>query len=131
MTNKRPIAVKAKKDGFMSDGGQFSKKGETYPITKIDCDLSLNKYFSVHTLASDDHLWYFEEPDFNDYFEIIYGEHEEPKIDLQVDKVELGLLFKLVNGNSLSPAEKRELYDLRSHIEKLLHLMDKEILCTT
>lgn len=117
MSNKKPIAVKAKKDGFMSEGGpQFCKKGKTYPI--------VNQYsthgFTISTMESKNHHWNSKMPDFGKYFEIIYGEHKEPKINLQVDKTELGLLFKLVNGNSLSPAEKRELYDLRSHIEKLL-----------
>lgn len=118
MSNKKPVAVKAKRDGFMSEGGsQFCKKGEIYPIVSYYSTYGL----TISTMESKHHHWNSKLPCFDYYFEPVYSDDQEPKINLQVDKVELGLLFKLVNGNKLVPAEKRELYDLRSHIEKLLN----------
>lgn len=121
MSNRKPVAIKAIKDGFMVDGSQFCEVDQEYSIINIEKSVGSELRICAHTMAGPAHWWDTNNSDFKSHFDIVYEDEEDPFINLQVDKVELGLLFKLVNGNRLVPAEKRELYDLRAQIEKLLY----------
>ena len=114
--NFKPVAVKAKKDGFMHSGTKFCTKGGEYPIAHVDNEDN----FEIQTLENDSHYWNSKTPEFNDYFEVLYSYADSPKINLQVDKIELGLLLQLLKGDNLLSTEKRELSDLLKQVEQLV-----------